>query len=182
MYKNNQLWNRYFPRSQRISYRYRETPRCFSIYIIDLNQFLLLFLLTINKQKYFSSSPKLLFNYIVFEFTLLIVVQPWYFENYITTYPALRSEQAVFFGHFVILGVVWWFWDYIGHSGDFKGIFLSKKLFYPRELPKYQKTNKYTKTSKMTPFRTAKMNKMHHECQKYPKIIENDQNALKRPQ
>ena len=61
MYKNNQLWNRYFPRSQRISYRYRETPWCPSIYIIDLNQFLLLFLLTITKQKYFSSSPKLFF-------------------------------------------------------------------------------------------------------------------------
>ena len=61
MYKNNQLWNRYFPRSQRISYRYRETPRCSNIYIIDLNQFLLLFMLTINKHKYFSSSPKLFF-------------------------------------------------------------------------------------------------------------------------
>ena len=61
MYKNNQLWNRYFPRSQRISYRYREIPRCSNIYIIDLNQFLLLFMLTINKHKYFSSSPKLFF-------------------------------------------------------------------------------------------------------------------------
>ena len=61
MYKNNQLCNRYFPRSQRISYRYRETPRCSNIYIIDLNQFLLLFMLTINKHKYFSSSPKLFF-------------------------------------------------------------------------------------------------------------------------
>ena len=61
MYKNNQLWNRYFPRSQRISYRYRETPRCPNIYIIDLNRFLLLLLLTITKQKYFSSSPKLFF-------------------------------------------------------------------------------------------------------------------------
>ena len=60
MYKNNQLWNRYFPRSQRISYRYRETPWCPSIYFIDLNQ-LLLFLLIITKQKYFSSSPKLFF-------------------------------------------------------------------------------------------------------------------------
>ena len=85
MYKNNQLWNGYFPRSQRISYRYRETPWCPSIYIIDLNQFLLLFLFTITKKKYFSSSPKLLFNYIVFEFTLLLVVRPRYSENYITT-------------------------------------------------------------------------------------------------
>ena len=85
MYKNNQLWNRYFPRSQRISYRYRETLRCPSIYIIDLNKFLLLFFLTITKQKYFSSSPKLLFNYIVFEFTLLLVVRPQYSENYIAT-------------------------------------------------------------------------------------------------
>ena len=85
MYKNNQLWNRYFLRSQKISYRYRETPWCLSIYIIDLNQFLLLFLLTITKQKYFSSSSKLLFNYIVFEFTLLLVVQPRYSENYIAT-------------------------------------------------------------------------------------------------
>ena len=85
MYKNNQLWNRYFLRSQRISYRYRETPWCPSIYIIDLNQLLLLFLLTITKQKYFSYSPKLLFNYIVFEFTLLLVVRPRYSENYIAT-------------------------------------------------------------------------------------------------
>ena len=83
MYKSNQLWNIYFLRSQRISYRYRETPRCPSIYIIDFNRFLLLFLLTITKQKYFSSSPKLLFKYIVFEFTLLLVVQPRYYENYI---------------------------------------------------------------------------------------------------
>ena len=57
MNKNNQLWNRYFLRLQRISYWYRETPRCPNIYIIDLNKFLLLFLLTITKQKYFSSSP-----------------------------------------------------------------------------------------------------------------------------
>ena len=85
MYKNNQLWNRFFPISQRISYWYKETPRCPNIYIIDLNKFLLLFLLTINKQKYFSSSPKLLFNYIIFEFTLLLVVRPWYSENYIAT-------------------------------------------------------------------------------------------------
>ena len=61
MYKNNQLRSRYFPRSQRISYWYRETPRCPNIYIIDLNQFLLLFMLTINKHKYFSSSPKIFF-------------------------------------------------------------------------------------------------------------------------
>ena len=59
--------------------------RCPSIYFIDLNQFLLSFLLTITKQKYFSSSPKLLFNYIVFEFTLLLVVWPRYSENYIAT-------------------------------------------------------------------------------------------------
>ena len=62
-----------------------KTLRCSSIYIIDLNKFLLLFLLTITKQKYFSSSPKLLFNYIVFEFTLLLVVRPRYSENYIIT-------------------------------------------------------------------------------------------------
>ena len=85
MYKNNQLWNRYFPRSQRISYRYRETPWCPSIYFIDLNTLLLLFLLTITKQKYFSSSPKLLFYYIVFEFTPLLMVWPRYFENHIAT-------------------------------------------------------------------------------------------------
>ena len=95
MYKNNQLWNRYFPRSQRISYRYRETPWCPSIYFIDLNKFLLLFLLTITKQKYFSSSPKLLFNYIVFEFTLLLVVRPRYSENYIATISCTWDEQAM---------------------------------------------------------------------------------------
>ena len=85
MYKNNQLWNIWFLRSQRISYRYRETLWCPSIYIIDLNKFLLLFWLTIIKQKYFSSWPKFLFNYIVFEFTLLLVVRPRYSENYIAT-------------------------------------------------------------------------------------------------
>jgi len=42
-------------------------------------------LLAITKQKYFSSSPKLLFKYIVFEFTQLFAVRPQYFENYITT-------------------------------------------------------------------------------------------------
>ena len=31
----------------------------------------------------------------------------------------------------------------------------------------------------MTLFRTAKMIKIHHECQKYPKTIKNNQNALK---
>ena len=31
----------------------------------------------------------------------------------------------------------------------------------------------------MTPFRTAKMTKMYHECQKYPKTQENDQNVPK---
>ena len=69
--------------SQRISYRYRETPRCPSIYIIDLNLFLLLFLLIITKQEYFSSLPKFLLNYIVFESILLLVVRPQYSENYI---------------------------------------------------------------------------------------------------
>ena len=83
MYKNNQLWNIYFLRSQKISYRYRETLQCPSIYIIDLNMFLLLFMLTITKQKYFSSSPKFLFNYIVFESILLLMVWPRYSENYI---------------------------------------------------------------------------------------------------
>ena len=85
MYKNNQLWNIYFLRSQRISYWYRKTSWCPGIYIIDLNQFLLLFLLTITKQKYFSSLPKILFNYIVFEPILLLVVRPRYSENYIVT-------------------------------------------------------------------------------------------------
>ena len=44
---------------------------------------LLLFLLTITQKKYFSSSPKFLYNYIVFEFILFLVVQPQYSENYI---------------------------------------------------------------------------------------------------
>ena len=105
MYKNNQLWNRYFPRSQRISYRYSETPRCPSIYIIDLNKFLLLLLLTITKQKHFSSSPKLLFNYIVFESIPLLVVRPWYSENYIATisYTWEWASMLVFFFFFVII-------------------------------------------------------------------------------
>ena len=110
MYKNNQLWNRFFPISQRISYWYKETPRCPNIYIIDLNKFLLLFLLTITKQKYFSSSCKLLFNYIVFEFTLLLVVRPRYSENYIATisytwewtsnFGAVTGSCCVFRGNF----------------------------------------------------------------------------------
>ena len=61
MYKNNQLWNRCFLRSQRISYRYRETPRCPSIYIIDLNKLSLLFLFTITRQKLFFIFTKLFF-------------------------------------------------------------------------------------------------------------------------
>ena len=95
MYKNNQLWNRYFPRSRRISYRYRETPRRLNIYIIDLNRFLLLLSLTITKQKYFSSSPKLLFNYIVFEFTLLLVVRLGTPRIILLRSPTLGSEQAI---------------------------------------------------------------------------------------
>ena len=97
MYKNNQLWNRYFPRSQRISYRYRETPQCPSIYIIDLNQFLLLFLLTITKQKYFSSSPKLFFYFLLLSLNLPCSL--WF--NFGTPKiillrsPALKSEQAI---------------------------------------------------------------------------------------
>ena len=40
---------------------------------------------TITKQNYFSSSYKLLFDYIVFEFTLLLVVRTRLSENYIAT-------------------------------------------------------------------------------------------------
>ena len=82
---NNQLCDINFFRSQRSSYLYRETPWCPSIYIIDLNKLLLLFLFTITKQNYFSSSYKLLFDYIVFEFTLLLVVRTRLSENYIAT-------------------------------------------------------------------------------------------------
>ena len=94
MYKNNQLWNRYFPRSQRISYRYRETPQYLNIYVIDLSKFLLLFLLTIIKQKYFSSLPKFLFNYFVFESILLLVVWPRYSENYIVMISCTWEEAS----------------------------------------------------------------------------------------
>ena len=104
MYKNNQLWNRYFPRSLRISYRYREIPRCPSIYLINLNKFLLLFLLTITKQKYFSPLPKfLLFNYIVFEFTLLLVVRPRYSENYIATISYTWEWASNFFTKWMLI-------------------------------------------------------------------------------
>ena len=96
MYKNNQLWNRYFPRSQRISYRYRETPWCPSIYFIDLNKFLLLFLLTITKQKYFSSSPKLFFFLITLSLNLPRSL--WFDLDtpriILLRSPALGSEQA----------------------------------------------------------------------------------------
>ena len=96
MYKNNQLWNRYFPRSQRISYQYRETPRYPSIYSIDLNQLLLLFLLTITKQKYFSSSPKLF----VLLCCLWIYPRSLWFDlgtprNILLRSPTLGSEQAI---------------------------------------------------------------------------------------
>ena len=96
MYKNNQLWNRYFPRSQRISYRYRETPWCPSIYFIDLNQFLLLFLLIITKQKYFSSSPKLFF---LITFSLNLPCSLWFDPDTLRIIllwsPALGSGQAI---------------------------------------------------------------------------------------
>ena len=55
---------------KKISYWYRETPRYYSIYIIDLNQLSLLFLLTITKQKYFFSSPKLFFFFITLSLNL----------------------------------------------------------------------------------------------------------------
>ena len=96
MYKNNKLWNRYFPRSQRISYWYRETPWCPNIYFIDLNQFLLLFLLIITKQKYFSSSPRLFFfitlslnlsRSLWFDLGTLRIILLWS--------PTLGSEQAL---------------------------------------------------------------------------------------
>ena len=102
MYKNNKLWNRYFPRSQRISYWYRETPWCPNIYFIDLNQFLLLFLLIITKQKYFSSSPRLFFfitlslnlsRSLWFDLGTLRIILLWS--------PALGSEQAL--PHFLLL-------------------------------------------------------------------------------
>ena len=96
MYKNNQLWNRYFPKSQRISYRYRETPWCLSIYFIELNQLLLLFLLTITKQKYFSFSSKLFFF-----ITLSLNLSHFLWFNLGTPRiillrsPTLGSEQAI---------------------------------------------------------------------------------------
>ena len=94
MYKTNKLWNGYFPRSQRISYWYREIPQCPSIYIIDLNKFLLLLLLTITKQKYFSFSPKLLFNYIVFEFTCSLWFDLGTLRIILLRSPTLGSDQA----------------------------------------------------------------------------------------
>ena len=42
-----------------------------------------------------------------------------------------------------------------------------------------KKKYKYIKIFEMTPLKTAKMTKMHHECSKYPKIQENDKNAPK---
>ena len=96
MYKNNKLWNRYFPRSQRISYWYRETPWCPNIYFIDLNQFLLLFLLIITKQKYFSSSPKLFF---LITFSLNLPCSLWFDPGTLRIIllwsPALGSGQAI---------------------------------------------------------------------------------------
>ena len=70
------------------------------MYIIDFNRLLLLFFLTISKQKYFSFSPKLLFNYIVFEFTLLPVVRPRYFENYIATISCIWEWASSFLTYF----------------------------------------------------------------------------------
>ena len=87
-----------------------------------------------------------------------------------------------------------WFWGYfgnfcgyIGHSSDFKGIFVkishtnNKKKIYLWELQKYQNTFKYPKTSKMIKIssKPLKMTKIQHECPKYPKNLENDKNAPK---
>ena len=95
MYKNNQLWNRYFPRSQRISYRYRETPWCPSLYFIDLNKFLLLFLLTITKQKYFLLHPNCYF----ITLSLNLPHSLWFdlgtSRIILLRSPALGSEQAI---------------------------------------------------------------------------------------
>ena len=131
MYKNNQLWNRYFLRSQRISYRYRETPRCPSIYIIDLNKLSLLFLFTITRQKLFFIFTKSFFNYIVFEFTPLLVVRPQYSKNYIAMI-SCTWEWASNFG--AVVGSCYMFrgnfWEQSTTSGNsFIGNFVP--FFFP---------------------------------------------------
>ena len=87
----------FFFRSQRISYQYRKTTRCPSIYIIDLNKFLLLFLLTITKQKYFFSSPKLFFFFITLSLNLPRSL--WFDLGtpriILLRSPALGSKQAI---------------------------------------------------------------------------------------
>ena len=87
----------YFLTLQRISYQYREILRCPDIYIIDLNQFLLLFLLTITMQKYFSSSPKLLFNYLSLNLPCFLWFDLGTLKIILLRSPALGSEQASFY-------------------------------------------------------------------------------------
>ena len=58
--------------------------------------------------------------------------------------------------------------------------FCQRKINLPvRNTKISKKIYKYIKIFEMTPLKTAKMTKMHHECPKYPKIFENDQNTPK---
>ena len=50
---------------KKISYRYRETPWYYSIYIIDLNQLSLLFLFKITRQKLFFIFTKCFFFFFI---------------------------------------------------------------------------------------------------------------------
>ena len=81
-------------RSQRISYLYRETPRCPSVYVIDLK--LVTTIIPFDNylaKVFFIFNKSFLFNYVVFEFTPLLVIRPRYSENYIVTISS-TSEWA----------------------------------------------------------------------------------------
>ena len=100
---------------------------------------LLLFLLTITKQKYFSSSPKFLYNYIVFEFILFLVVQPRYSENYIAIISCTwewASNPAFLVGgyptRYFSSRFVWQ--KFIVELNEIYGCFLQKKKFSMKQL------------------------------------------------
>ena len=67
---------------KKISYWYRETPRYYSIYIIDLNQLSLLFLFKITRQKLFFIFTK---SWFYLDTPRIILLRS----------PALGSEQAI---------------------------------------------------------------------------------------
>ena len=84
---------------KKISYRYRETPRYYSIYIIDLNQLSLLFLFKITRQKLFFIFTKCFYFFLFYITLSLNLPRSLWFDLstlriILLRSPALGSEKA----------------------------------------------------------------------------------------